>query len=162
MPILNSPSLKTTIVSFAENDFLYIINNLTFWKPLMSLSELDALTAYAKCLNLLSLDSLEPLLAEDFHFESQMVMSAITSKDEYLTYFRGKLPNLRNSEHSVFAEMGKIDAYGHEDCLILAQGHIDNFVCLAFAKVKGELITHIDLCVIPRAIDAKRTGIYPR
>lgn len=127
----------------------------------MPISELDALTAYAKCLNQLSLEFLEPLLADDFHFESQRVFSAITSKNEFLIYFKGKLPNLRSSEHTVFAELGKIDAYGHEDCLILAQGHIDNFVCLAFAKVKGELITHIDLCVIPRAIDAKRTGIYP-
>lgn len=127
----------------------------------MPITELDALTAYAKCLNQLSLDFLEPLLADDFHFESQRVFSAITSKNAFLTYFRGKLPNLRNSEHKVFAELGKMHAYGHEDCVILAQGDIDNLVGLAFAEVSGELITRIDLCIVPRAIDAHRTGIYP-
>lgn len=129
----------------------------------MPLSELDALTAYAKCWNQLSLEALEPLLADDFHFESQMVLSEITTKVEFLFYFGGKLETLRNSDRSsVYAELGKIAAYGHEDCLILAQGHIDKLVGLAFAKTEGDYIVRIDLCVVPRAIDAKRTGIYPR
>jgi hypothetical protein len=105
---------------------------------------------------------LEPLLADDFHFESQMVLSEISSKAEFLVYFGGKLETLCQSpEKKAYAELGMMEAYGHEDCLILAQGHIDNLVGLAFATVKGEQITRIDLCVVPRAIDAQRTGIYP-
>ena len=48
----------------------------------MSLTELDALVAYAKMMNTLRVEHLEPLLADDFHYESQMVFSAITSKQD--------------------------------------------------------------------------------
>jgi len=52
----------------------------------MQLSELDALRAYATVLNTLNpeaLGVLESLLAEDFVYESQMVLTPLRSKREF-------------------------------------------------------------------------------
>ena len=127
----------------------------------MSLTEIDALTAYAKALNTLSAEALWPLLAEDFEYGSQRVLADVTSKAVFRTYFSLKLANLRESRRPVFAELGRITAYGHEHCVILAQGRKENLVRLAFADVTDGFIRRIDLCIVPDAHEARRSGFYP-
>jgi hypothetical protein len=89
----------------------------------MSLTLEDALRAYAKALNTLNPASLEPILAVDFHYSSQMVFQEITSRDAFLDYFRVKLQAMEKSKATVFAEMGKMPEYfRYEPCCTTWQG----------------------------------------
>jgi hypothetical protein len=127
----------------------------------MSLTEIDALTAFAKTLNTLNAETLWPLLAEDFEYGSQRMLADVTSKTVFRTYFSLKLAGLRERRHPVFAELGRITAYGHEHCVILAQGRKDHLVGLVFADVADGFICRIDLCIVPDAHAARRSGFYP-
>jgi hypothetical protein len=44
---------------------------------------------------------------------------------------------------------------------VLAQGEKENLVALVLAKVKGNLIERIDMCIVPAPQSAKRSGEYP-
>lgn len=121
----------------------------------------DALRAYARMMNTLSAAHLEPLLAEDFHYESQWVLSAITSKREYLDYIRPKLDSIRASGSRVWAEMAELRGYANGPCLVLAQGEQDNLVATLLIKISDGKIQRADLCCVPPPTAATRTGEYP-
>ena len=57
----------------------------------MPLTEEAALRAYAKMMNTLNAECIEPLLADDFILESQQVFQPLESKEEFLEYIRGKI-----------------------------------------------------------------------
>ena len=132
-----------------------------------ALSKGDALRAYARMLNHLSVDYLEPLLAEDFHYASQNVFSEMTSKAQFLDYMRGKLATLKREGARVWAELGKVDAQvavlsaRGQPCLIIAQGNKNNPVATLLVEVEGQKIKRCDICIIPEPQSAKRTGEYP-
>lgn len=128
----------------------------------MPLTEEAALRTYAKMMNTLNAECLEPLLADDFIYESQMVFQPLDSKQAFLDFIRLKLRTVQEAKATVFAEMGTVAAYGkNRACVILAQTDKANLVGLALAKVDGELLNRIDLCVAPPAQTAKRSGEYP-
>jgi hypothetical protein len=128
----------------------------------MPLTEEAALRAYAKMMNTLNADRLEPLLAEDFTYESQHVIQPIESKQAFLDYIRPKLVTIQQAKATVFAEMGTVAAYGrNQPCVILAQNNKTNLVGLVLAKVEGERLKRIDLCIVPPPQAAKRSGDYP-
>jgi hypothetical protein len=128
----------------------------------MPLSKETALRTYAKMLNTLDASCLEPLLAEDFIYESQRVFQAIESKKEFLDYIRPKLVTIQQANAAVFAEMGSVSAYGEDQpCVILAQNDKHNLVGLVLAKVDGEHLKRIDICIVPSPEVAKRSGDYP-
>jgi len=54
-------------------------------------NEEEALRAYARMMNTLTVGNFGEWLAEDFVYESQNVFSAITSKKEFLDYIHPKL-----------------------------------------------------------------------
>jgi len=126
------------------------------------LTQEGALRAYAKMLNTLDADVLEPLLAEEFVYESQTVFSALESKRAYLDYIRAKLQTIHNSGATVFAEIGEIDAYGEvQPCVVLAQNSAENLVGFVLARVEAGKINRLDLCIVPLPQAARRTGEYP-
>lgn len=128
----------------------------------MPLTEEAALRAYASMMNTLNAECIEPLLADDFIFESQQVFQPLESKEEFLEYIHGKLETIRRVKASVFAEMGTVDDFRqNQPCVILAQNDRDNLVGLALAQTEGEFLKRIDLCVIPAPQSAKRSGEYP-
>ncbi len=128
----------------------------------MVLSEEAALRAYAKMMNTLNTTCFEPLLAEDFIYESQHVFQPLVSKHEFLDYIRLKFITIQQAKATVFAEMGTVAAYGrNQPCVILAQNEKANLVSLVLAKVEGECLKRIDLCMIPPPQAAKRSGEYP-
>lgn len=127
-----------------------------------TLSRGRALTVYAKAMNNLDLGTLGDILSEDFKFESQMVVKPIESKVEFLKYIHAKLETIRNSDSPVFAEMGRIKAYGEEQpCVILAQGDRESLVGVVLAKIKNNQLSRIDLCVVPSPEEAVRSSFYP-
>ena len=128
----------------------------------MGLTRREALSAYARMMNTSNADVLEPLLAEDFVYESQAVFGGLESKQAYLDYIRPKLQTIQASGAAVFAEMGEIDAYdGHQPCVVLAQNTAENLVSFVIAKVNADKITRLDLCIVPFPGTAKRSGEYP-
>lgn len=128
----------------------------------MELTEVVALRAYAKMMNTLSVEPLEPLLGDDFAYESQMVFQALESKQTFLEYIIPKLQTIRHSNATVYAEMGTVAAYGkNQPCVILAQNDKANLVALVLAKTLGSKLSRLDLCIIPPPQTAKRSGEYP-
>jgi hypothetical protein len=128
----------------------------------MALTESEALRVYAKMLNTLDPGLIEPILADDFAYESQMLLSALESKEEFLDYIQPKLETIRNSGTTVFAEMGTVFAYGkHQPCVVLAQNEKTNLVGLVLARVNGNKLTRLDLCIVPPPHSAERSGDYP-
>ena len=126
-----------------------------------SLTELEALECYAQMLNTCDSTEFEKLLADEFCSTSQAVLSDITSKDDFVGYIREKLKTIKSSENRVFAELGRLSAYGHSDCVVLAQGDKINLVATAFITIEEGKVSKLDLCVVPPPQQAKRTGIYP-
>jgi hypothetical protein len=121
----------------------------------------DALRAYAWMMNTLDASRLEPLLAEDFHYASQWVLSEITSKGEYLAYITPKLEAIRRSGGSVWAEMGALDRELPGPCVVMAQGEREKLAAVVLAVVEGDKIKRLDLCGAPSPHSAIRSGIYP-
>ena len=127
----------------------------------MSLTVVEALTAYAEMINTLDASRLEPLLADDFHYASQKVFHEMTSKAEYMEYIVGKLETFRGSGFEVWAEMGELTYAFPGPCVVLAQGEREDLVAVLLAEVSGEYITRIDMCVVPPPESARRSGVYP-
>jgi len=128
----------------------------------VELTEAVALRAYAKMMNTLSAEPLEPLLADDFVYESQAVFQALASKQAFLEYMIPKLQTIRRSNATVYAEMGTVAAYGkNQPCVILAQSDKANLVALVLAKTQGSKLSRLDLCIVPPPQAAERSGEYP-
>ena len=128
----------------------------------MELTPHEGLRAYARMMNTLSVEPLEPLLADDFTYESQYVFSPLRSKREFLDYIGPKLQTIGEAGATVFAEMGTVLAYGtRQPCVVLAQNSPDNLVGLMLAKVADGKLSRLDLCAAPSSHSAERSGEYP-
>lgn len=127
----------------------------------MTIDTKSALTAYASMMNSCDSTQFEELLANEFRYTSQAVLTDISSKDEFVAYIRQKLKTIKQSNATVFAELGKLNAYGHQDCVLLAQDNKNNLIATVFATVDGEHIKQIDMCIVPPPSQVKRTGVYP-
>ena len=129
----------------------------------MELTEFDALHAYARMLNRLDAKPFEEILADDFVYESQNVFQPLESKQEFMDYIEPKLRTIARANATVYAEMGTVAAYGrNQPCVILAQNDKSNLVGLVLAKVEGNKLKRIDLCVVPPPESAERSGEYPQ
>ena len=126
------------------------------------LSKSDALRAFARMMNTFDASHIEDLLADDFHYASQNVFHEITSKQEYMEYIRPKLETVRKSGGPVWAEMAEMTYAFPGPCLVLAQGEHNNLVATVFAKVNGNRITRIDMCIVPPPSAAIRSGEFPK
>ena len=125
------------------------------------LTEKDALSIYARMMHTLDSSEFESFLTEDFSYSSQKVLTDMNSKDEFIEYIRPKLEVIKKTKSSVYAELGICPAYGHTDCLIMAQGDKSNLIGVAYASVKEERISALSLCIVPTPDSAVRSGIYP-
>jgi hypothetical protein len=127
----------------------------------MALTQEQALRAYATALNRLDASYLLPLLADDFHYASQWVFAEITSKAQFAAYFIPKLDTVRRSGQLAWAEMGHLDREIPGPCVVVAQGEKENLVGLVLAKVAGDRIQRLDMCMVPSPHSARRSGDYP-
>ncbi len=128
----------------------------------MELTQTEALRAYAKMMNTLDVSALEPLLADNFTYESQAVFTPLDSKQSFLDYIRPKLVTIKNAGATVFAEMGMVAAYGQrQPCVVLAQNSRDNLVGFVLARIAGGKLSRLDLCIVPQPQSAERSGEYP-
>ncbi len=125
------------------------------------LTEKQALIIYARMLHTFDSSEFESFLSEDFSYSSQKVLTDMNSKDEFIEYIRPKLETIKNSKTPVYAELGVLPAYGHNDCLIMAQGDKSNLLGVAYASVDEGKICGLALCIVPKPQSAKRSDIYP-
>ena len=130
-------------------------------KETSQLTEKEALTIYARMLHTLDSSEFETYLSEDFSYSSQKVLTDMSSREEFIEYIRPKLETIKKSKSHVYAELGVCPAYGHTDCLIMAQGDKSNLLGVAYASVDKGKISGLSLCIVPTADSAKRSGIYP-
>jgi len=127
----------------------------------MKLTEIDALRAYARMMNTLDVSYIEPLLDENFRYSSQWMIGEIPSKQEFLDYIKSMLDSIKQSGSRVYAEIAIVQAWGHNECVVTAEGEKDNLIATVFAHVKGEKIGRIDMCHVPSPSETMRTGEYP-
>ncbi len=125
------------------------------------LTEKEALSIYARMMHTLDSSEFESFLSEDFSYSSQKVLTDMNSKDEFIEYIRPKLETIKKTKSSVYAELGVCPAYGHNDCLIMAQGDKSNLLGVAYASVDKGKISGLSLCIVPTPDSAIRSGIYP-
>ena len=125
------------------------------------LTEKDALSIYARMMHTLDSSEFESFLSEDFSYSSQKVLTDMNSKDEFIEYIRPKLEVIKKTKGHVYAELGVCPAYGHTDCLIMAQGDKSNLLGVAYASVEEGKISALSLCIVPTPDSAIRSGIYP-
>ena len=130
-------------------------------KETSQLTEKQALSIYARMLHTLDSSEFESFLSEDFSYSSQKVLTDMNSRDEFIEYIRPKLETIKKSKSPVYAELGICPAYGHTDCLIIAQGDKSNFLRVAYASVDEGKISGLSLCIVPTPDSAERSGIYP-
>ena len=97
------------------------------------LTEKDALSIYAKMMHTLDSSEFESFLSEDFSYSSQKVLTDMNSKDEFIEYIRPKLETIKKTNNSVYPQLSACPAYGHTDCLIMAQGDKSNLLGVAYA-----------------------------
>jgi hypothetical protein len=126
------------------------------------LTQVQALEAYATMMNTLDASKIEPILAEDFHYSSQWVLTDITSKQEFLDYIIPKLKAILASGSEVWAEMGELTREIPGPCVVMAQGQRDNLLAVILAKVDGGKLKSLSMCGAPSPHEATRSGQYPR
>ena len=127
------------------------------------IAELEGLRAYAAMMNTLDASKIESFLTDDFVYESQSVLQPIESKQAFLDYIKPKLQTVYRANATVYAELGRIAAYGREQpCVVLAQNSRDNLVGFVVAKTESGKLKRLDLCIVPPPRTAERTGEYPQ
>ena len=127
----------------------------------VTLTEIDALRAYARMMNTLDASHIELLLEDDFRYSSQWMIGEISSKQEFLDYIKPLLLSIKQSGGRAYAEIAVIQAWGHNECVVTAEDDKDNLIATVFVKVKDEKIRRIDMCCMPHPSETMRTGEYP-
>jgi hypothetical protein len=122
------------------------------------LTKKDALRAYAAMWNTLDLSKLEPFLADDFRYVSQLSFADIESKQKFLEYITAIL---QTTGSTVWAEMGCLDEdFPSGPCVVVAHG--GRRVGLVLAEVRNGKIKRLSWCIVPPPESARRTGEYPQ
>jgi ADP-ribosyl-[dinitrogen reductase] hydrolase len=154
---------------------------------LNTLTETAALRAYAVMVNTLTVDGLEPLLADDFAHESQRNFDAYKSKEDFLSFVTKLHQALLDSGETAYAEMGRVwcstsimcsssieaaesmaemqmetRSGNIRPCVILAYGDKDTPEVVVLAEIESNKLKRIDICVIPGVELAQRSGEYPK
>jgi len=127
----------------------------------MKLTEADALRVYARMINTLDISHIETLLDDNFRYSSQWMIGEITSKQDFLDYIKSQLLEAKQSGIRAYAEMAVVSAWGHNECVVTAEGDKKNLIATVFATVRNGKILRIDMCATPHPAETMRSGEYP-
>ena len=127
----------------------------------MKLTEADALRVYARMINTLDASHIESLLDDNFRYSSQWMIGEITSKDDFLDHIKSQLIEIKQSGVKAYAEMAIVSAWGHNECIVTAEGDKENLIATVFATVRNGKILRIDVCATPNPAETMRSGEYP-
>src|SRR3989338_6004986 len=124
----------------------------------MELKEIDALRAYARLINTLDVSQIEPLLDDNVRYASQWMVGEIPSKQEFLDYMRSHLLEIKQSGIKAYAEIALASAWGHNECVVTAQGEKENLIATVFITLMNGKIRRIDMCGAPHPSETMRSG----
>ena len=131
-----------------------------------TLTEGDAVTAFAKAWNRLEPDRFLALLAPNARYASQWVFEELVGASAIADYLRGKMRTVRdhginNPDSRVRVEIGRT-AYGNggRPCAFMTQGRDNAVQAAVLFEVSGDKVVRYDLC-IPQILGAVRTGVFP-
>lgn len=135
-------------------------------KPLTTLTEEEAVFAFAKAWNRLEPGGFLALLAPDARYASQWVFDELVGSAPIADYLRGKMRTVRahgvNDPNSrVGVEIGKtVYGTGTRSCAFMTQGKANTVQAAVMVEVFGDKVIRYDLC-IPQLLGAVRTGVFP-
>ncbi len=113
-------------------------------KETIKTENLCVIKAFEKAWQTLDASIVEPYLVPDFHYESQWVLSAIKSKDEYMNYLTGKFNAIRNGNAPVEAKIAK---EGHNGIIITQKDGEEERNAVLVISVKDGKAFRADLCM---------------
>lgn len=139
------------------------------------MNESELVELYAKSWNTLNPVIIEPYLADDVVYESQVVLTPLIGKEAVLDYLQGKMQTIKKNRYKsdVFAEIGHcgsqdgnkvqvLSAETFRPCVLMAQGNPDEVLALVLLETEAGRIKRIDICTeVPHPSTAMRTGEYP-
>ena len=138
----------------------------------MPTNQLDIIKQIATAYNRLDYTLFEPYLADNFVYESQMVLVPLNSKENFIAYIKAKFKAIQETNAIVFAEIGyiglkrqtgnvKLLIQENTPCIIIAQGNKESKVSILLIEMKDGLVTRMDMCTnVPHWSAAKRTNEY--
>ncbi len=129
--------------------------------------ETEILRQLAKSWNNLDTSFIEQVLAEDFIYESQWVLTPIEGKKFFLSYLHSKFQAIKSAMQkepiTVTAELALHPAIQNKSCIVLTQITDEEIrQVLLLIKMKNEKIKRIDVCFIPHPTEAGLIGEFPK
>ena len=131
-----------------------------------TLTEENAVFAFAKAWNRLVPDGFLDLLAPDARYASQWVFDELAGAPAITTYLTEKMLTIRthavkDPNSRVRVEIGRTtDGQDGRPCAFMTQGKANQVQAVVIFEVSGEKVSRYDLC-IPQLLGAVRTGVYP-
>lgn len=129
--------------------------------------ETNILRQLAKSWNNLDTSFIEPVLADDFIYESQWVLTPIKGKGKFLSYLQSKFIAIKTAMQlqtmTVTAEIALHPSMQNRPCIVLTQITSDGIRQVSLLiKTQERKIKRIDVCFIPDPTEAKLTGEFPK
>lgn len=131
-----------------------------------TLTEENAVFAFATAWNRLEPEGFVNLLAPDARYASQWVVDELVGASAIADYLAAKMRTVRargvnDPNARVRVELGHTtEGLGGRPCAFMTQGMANDVQAAVIFEVKGDSITRYDLC-IPQLLGAVRTGVYP-
>ena len=135
-------------------------------QTLPTLTEEDAVTAFAKAWNRLEPDPFLSLLAPNARYASQWVFEELVGAAAIADYLRGKMRTVRahgvnNPGSRVRVEIGRTaHGDGGRPCAFMTQGRDNTVQAVVLFEIGDHQVLRYDLC-IPQILGAVRTGVFP-
>ncbi len=133
----------------------------------MKHQETQTLIQLARSWNNLDTSFIETVLADDFIYESQWVLTPIEGKKLFLSYLNSKFQAIKSAMlkelMTVTAELALHPSMQNKPCIVLTQitgGGIRQVSLLI--KMQLGKIKRIDVCFIPDPTEAELTGEFPQ
>ena len=125
--------------------------------------QLEACRAYARMINTLNADHLEPWLRDDLTYTSQFVFEDMEGKTRYMDYIRKKLDAIRRSGIVTVAEIAYTDIFGAGHCVAVGQDEENGkaFGATLLIKMKDGKIREMSMCGVPAPSECRLTGERP-
>ncbi len=131
-----------------------------------TLTEDQAVFAFAKAWNRLEPEGFLALLTPDARYASQWVFDELEGTAAIAEYLRAKMRtvlahSINNPDSRVRVEIGQTtQGVGVRPCAFMTQGRANDVQAAVLFQVDGGQITRYDLC-IPQLLGAVRSGVYP-
>lgn len=129
--------------------------------------ETEALKRLAQSWNNLDTSFIKDVLADNFTYESQWVLTPIVGSQAFLNYLESKFQAIKSAMQketmTVTAELALHPAIQHKPIIVLTQITSEGIRQVSLlVKMEQDKIKRIDVCFIPDPTEAELTGEFPK